>query len=76
MITQTLSSLTDFLYIPVSPPSQSTPQIVVTNLLIFLSFSFLLVAVWWLSYSCRCLLHCREVKMFVCIARNVIFLSL
>jgi len=28
-------------------------QTVVTNLLIFLSFSFLLVAVWWPCYSCR-----------------------
>lgn len=53
-----------------------SPQTVVTNLLIFLSYSFLLVAVLWLSYSCRCLFHCMDVKMFVHIVRNVIFLSL
>ena len=53
-----------------------SPQTVVTNLLVFLSYSFLLVAVWWLSCSCRCLFHCREVRMFVRIVRNVIFLSL
>ena len=50
-----LSSLTDFYAYPFLFLRILSAQTVITNLLIFLSCSFLLVAVWWrLSCSCRC----------------------
>lgn len=57
--TQAISSLTDFLlHICSSSFTVSVHHSIISNLHIFLSlsFSFLLVAGWWLSYSYRCFL--------------------
>jgi hypothetical protein len=67
--------LTSYIY-PLLFLCSFAPQNVVTNLLILLSYSLLLVAVWWLPFSCRYLFHCREFRMFIRIVRNVIFLCI
>ena len=42
------------LYVSVRHLSQSNSSSVITNLNIFSSYSFLLMAGWWTSYFCRC----------------------